>query len=491
MHFSTLLATAYAFTAVSGHFMKRQVEDGLIPLLSSGASIYYPTDSGFTVSSERFTELNRPDFQLVVHVASEDDVVATVQFATANNITFLAKSGGHGLSTTLSRVRNSIMIDMRGLNYARYDNATSQVTVGGGITTGEMINATHAVGKEITAGSCPCTGVLGVTMGGGVGRLMGRHGLIIDNLVELRYVLANGTAITLNNQTDPELWWGARGAGQNFGIATSATYQVYDQVNDGMHYTVDMEFSMSQLQDTLKVINAQAAPLNENLALFYVTVPVGSTGGPVIAVNFVYSGPQADAEGLLQDWLDINPISFSDRVVSWDSLPWRVQAGLNSELCTPNKYRNSYSLAMDTYSPEGIQRLFDNWEKFVELYGANVTMNFIFETFPQQGVEAVDVDSTAYRWRGQSKHFGIFQATYTDGRFSTLVDDWLMEQEKIFNNYTGYGEKHVYLNYGKGTYNTLEDSWGYEGQVQRLTQLKRRVDPEGRFDGFRQLLDYA
>jgi hypothetical protein len=85
----------------------------------------------------------------------------------------------------------------------------------------------------------------------------------------------------------------------------------------------------------------------------------------------------------------------------------------------------------------------------------------------------------------------IFQATYTDGRFSTLADDWLMEQEKIFNNYTGYGEKHVYLNYGKGTYNTLEDSWGYEGQVQRLTQLKRRVDPEGRFDGFRQLLDYA
>lgn len=73
-----------------------------------------------------------------------------VQFATANNITFLAKSGGHGLSTSLSRVRNAIMIDMRGLNYARYDNATSQVAVGGGITTGELINATHAAGKEIS-----------------------------------------------------------------------------------------------------------------------------------------------------------------------------------------------------------------------------------------------------------------------------------------------------------------------------------------------------
>lgn len=243
-------------------------------------------------------------------------------------------------------------------------------------------------------------------MGGGIGRLMGRHGLIIDSLVEMRYVLANGTAITLNNQTDPELWWGVRGAGQNFGIATQATYKVYDQVNSGNHYAVDMEFSMNQLQQILTVINTQSDTLPESLALFLVTVPVGSTGGPIIAINFVYSGPDMDSQKYLQPWLDISPITFSDRVIQWDSLPWRVQAGLNSELCTPNKFRNSYSLAMNTYEPEGIQRLFGAWEEFVIMYGANVTMNLIFETFPQQAVSAVDTNSTAYRWRGLSKHLG-------------------------------------------------------------------------------------
>lgn len=251
---------------------------------------------------------------------------------------------------------------------------------------------------------------MGVAMGGGVGRLEGLYGLIIDNLVEMRYVLADGSAITLNEDTDPELWWGVRGAGQNFGIATQATFRVHDQTNSGEHYAADMEFSMSQLQDVLSVINAQAEAsggLPAELALFLVTVPVGSTGGPIIAINFVYSGPDvADREDLLQEWLDINPVTFSDRVVEWDSLPWRVQAGLNSELCTPNKYRNSYSLAMDTYDPEGVQRLFDAWEKFVEDYGADVTMNLIFETFPHQAVEAVNVDTTAYRWRGAARHWG-------------------------------------------------------------------------------------
>lgn len=243
-------------------------------------------------------------------------------------------------------------------------------------------------------------------MGGGIGRLMGRHGLIIDSLVEMRYVLANGTAVTLNNQTDPELWWGVRGAGQNFGIATQATYRVYDQVNDGNHYAVDMEFSMRQLQQVLTVINTQADTLPASLALFLVTVPVGSTGGPVIAISFVYSGPVRDSQKYLQYWLDIDPVTFSDRIVQWDSLPWRVQAGLNSELCTPNKFRNSYSLAMDKYDPEGIQHLFDAWEEFITVYGADVTMNWIFETFPQEAVAAVDNNSSAYRWRGLSKHFG-------------------------------------------------------------------------------------
>lgn len=73
-----------------------------------------------------------------------------IRYATANNITFLAKSGGHGLTSTLARVRKAIMIDMRRLNWTSYNAANGYLTVGGGITTGEMANATHALGKEIS-----------------------------------------------------------------------------------------------------------------------------------------------------------------------------------------------------------------------------------------------------------------------------------------------------------------------------------------------------
>lgn len=168
MRLQAFLTAVSTFSAVSGHLMRRQIETGLAPLLSPGASVYYPETEGFIHSSERFTLLNSPNYQVVVHVASEEDVVATVwvgisislrliadpslqvQFAVANDITFLAKSGGHGLAATLARVQDAIMIDMRGLNWATYDAVNSQVTVGGGIRTGEFINATHAVGKEVS-----------------------------------------------------------------------------------------------------------------------------------------------------------------------------------------------------------------------------------------------------------------------------------------------------------------------------------------------------
>lgn len=78
MRLQSFLAFSAAFVAVSGSFMKRTIDSGLGPLLSPGASIYYPGSEGFTDSSERFTLLNSPNYQVVVHVATEEDVVETV-----------------------------------------------------------------------------------------------------------------------------------------------------------------------------------------------------------------------------------------------------------------------------------------------------------------------------------------------------------------------------------------------------------------------------
>lgn len=89
-YFFVFLAT---FVAVLGHVMKREVEAGLTSLLSPGASLYYPGSEGFTKSNERFTELNRPDYQVVVHVATEEDVVATVCLQICLEISFPLVTG--------------------------------------------------------------------------------------------------------------------------------------------------------------------------------------------------------------------------------------------------------------------------------------------------------------------------------------------------------------------------------------------------------------
>lgn len=88
MYFRSFLAFSAVFVAVSGHIMKREIEDGLASLLSPGASLYYPGSEGFINSNKRFTELNRPDYQVVVRVATEEDVVATVCLQISLEISF-------------------------------------------------------------------------------------------------------------------------------------------------------------------------------------------------------------------------------------------------------------------------------------------------------------------------------------------------------------------------------------------------------------------
>lgn len=88
MRFQSLLAISAAFAVASGHLLKRQIDAGLGPLLSPAASIYYPGSDGFTTSDERFTLLNHPGWQIVVHVATEADVVATVCSCLCSEIHF-------------------------------------------------------------------------------------------------------------------------------------------------------------------------------------------------------------------------------------------------------------------------------------------------------------------------------------------------------------------------------------------------------------------
>ena len=119
------------------------------------------------------------------------------------------------------------------------------------------------------AGSCPCVGVLGVMLGGGHGRLQGKHGLTTDALRSLRVILWNGTTVIASASQNSDLFWGMKGAGQNFGVVPSATLETYPQVPDGLHYNADMVFADEALEQVIGVTNGLIPDQPAALALHF------------------------------------------------------------------------------------------------------------------------------------------------------------------------------------------------------------------------------
>lgn len=124
----------------------------LSPHLSTAASVVLPGDSEYDELTTKYSDYNRPTYSAVVAVASIEDVVATVKYAREHNIPFLVQSGGHSLTTSTQVTQNAIQINMRRLNYVRFDGkrGPEYAVIGGGTLTGEFANATHAQKREVS-----------------------------------------------------------------------------------------------------------------------------------------------------------------------------------------------------------------------------------------------------------------------------------------------------------------------------------------------------
>lgn len=125
----------------------------------------------------------------------------------------------------------------------------------------------------IAAGICNCVGFVGATLGGGLGLSQGRHGLMLDNLLSVQLTTATGETITVSETSHPELFWGLRGAGHNFGIVTEATYRIYDAANEGMQYKADVYFDPEYLKEVFQALNDYDVPAETNAMLTFILDP--------------------------------------------------------------------------------------------------------------------------------------------------------------------------------------------------------------------------
>jgi FAD/FMN-containing dehydrogenase len=241
---------------------------------------------------------------LIAMCESNADVVATLRFARAHDLVMSVRSGGHNAAGA-SLCDDGIVIDLSTMSNAVVDPETARVRAGGGTTIGQLDAATQPHGLAVPLGVVTETGVAGLTLGGGYGWLRRAHGLSCDNLLAAEVVLADGTVVRASESERPDLLWGLRGGGGNFGIVTEFEYQAHPVGPDVffavvMHATADagaaLRFSRkwsTTAADDISAIGVlwQAPVIDE--------IPVEHHGTPIVTFVAMHRGPAVEGEAAL------------------------------------------------------------------------------------------------------------------------------------------------------------------------------------------------
>lgn len=162
----------------------------------------------------------------VVRCAGVADVLAALRFATGEGLPLAVRGGGHSAAGH-GVCDGGVVVDLSPMKGVRVDPGARTVRAQPGLTWGELDHETQAFGLATTGARISSTGIAGVTLGGGYGWLMRRHGLAVDNLLSVDLVTADGRLVTASAEREPELFWGVRGGGGNFGIATQLEYRLH------------------------------------------------------------------------------------------------------------------------------------------------------------------------------------------------------------------------------------------------------------------------
>src|SRR5215211_6330859 len=160
---------------------------------------------------------------LIARCAGADDVVAVVRFARERDLLVSVRGGGHAVAGH-AVCDGGLMIDLSHMKAVHVDPVARTARAAGGLLWGELDRATQAAGLATTGGLISHTGIGGLTLGGGLGHLMRQHGLTVDNLLAADLVRAAGERLHVDAESEPGLFWGLRGGGGNFGIATAREY---------------------------------------------------------------------------------------------------------------------------------------------------------------------------------------------------------------------------------------------------------------------------
>ena len=242
---------------------------------------------------------------LIARPTGAADVIAAVDLARDAGLPLSVRCGGHSLSGN-SVCDDGLLIDLSHMKGVRVDPVARTARANAGVLWGEFDRETQLFGLATPGGRVTTTGLGGFTLGGGYGWLSPKFGLTCDNLISADVVTADGRLVTASEQENPDLFWGLRGGGGNFGIVTSYEFRLHPlgpmvlggllmhPIEDGAEvaraYRRYVESTPDELATALAVLTAPPEPF----------VPAPLRGKPVLGMVVLYAGPLDEAAAVVE-----------------------------------------------------------------------------------------------------------------------------------------------------------------------------------------------
>ncbi|KAF2275331.1 FAD-binding domain-containing protein [Westerdykella ornata] len=478
-----LLSFAGAFAVALSSAVSDPVP-GLKELLSPDAELYIAGSPEYEIVFMRWSAAVRPEFDVIVTVKTESDVQKTIQYANEQGKPFLAISGGHGTSVNLGKVRNGIGILMTGMNHVQIVDDGQAAVVGGGISTGQLTHILWENGKQTVTPGCDCVGFVSPLIGGGHGWLQGQYGLATDQLISARMVLANGTAITVSEESYPDLFWGIRGAGHNFGIYTELKIKIYDRSPTTDLWTVmTLTYTQEKLEDVFAIGNEWLESSDPDVrltqyGLFYFN-PSLDANNPVFNFYIYWQGSDIPSE--YSDPLQaLGPSAVTVNTTELGDVNAHLGAKYGGAACARGYSRVIYAISQQSWSLENMRETLNIFGKLPEEFRNSVVL---LEGYALNGVLAKPEESTAYPDRQGRILIGPLLTYANNASLDATAFDFGSRMRSALVDGTGQPLS-AYVNYAHGD-ESVEEIYGHETwRLERLRSLKQEYDPDNKFGFF-------
>jgi len=423
-----------------------------------------PSDAGYDDLRRVHNGLVDKHPALIARCSGVADLVDAVTLARTLGLEIAVRGGGHNVAGHAT-VNQGLLIDLSAMKGVHVDSRAQTVRAEGGVLWKELNRETQLHGLATTGGVVGSTGIAGLTLGGGIGWLMPRYGLALDNLRSADLVTADGRIVHASEDDNPDLFWAIRGGGGNFGIAASLEYSLHPVgpiITGGA-----VVHPFGRAVDGLKFFRDTCAHLPDEMMLVadLQTAHDGSNAR-LAAIAAAHSGPLSEAERA------VRPIkAFGPPIM--DALGPIPYSTLNTMLdpAFPKGARNYWKAQLLTdLSDDAIRTLVQAFE------ACPSTMSHLIVEHLHGVASRVPVDSTACTLRMTGFNVVIIsQWTHADDTERNIA--WARE---TFSSLTPYLAPTRYVNYLEGDA-TEPAAAAYGPNLRRLRDVKTKWDPDNFF----------